>query len=69
MVAVMLMTTVTGIIVENTNTVLAAQKTLKVKNIKKPVRTVYLKMKPKNFFISNNEAGDESLEQYWCIYF
>ena len=49
MVAVMLMTTVTGIIVENTNTVLAAQKTLKVKNIKKPVRTVYLKMKPKNF--------------------
>lgn len=45
----MLMTTVTGIIVENTNTVLAAQKTLKVKNIKKPVRTVYLKMKPKNF--------------------
>ena len=51
MVAVMLMTTVTGIIVENTNTVLAAQKTLKVKNIKKPVRTVYLKMKPKNFYI------------------
>ncbi|GAA0037542.1 hypothetical protein LANSK_00130 [Lactobacillus amylovorus subsp. amylovorus] len=49
MVAVMLMTTVTGIIVENTNTVLAAQKTLKVKNIKKPVRTVYLKMKPKSF--------------------
>ncbi|WP_353534006.1 zinc metalloprotease [Lactobacillus amylovorus] len=45
----MLMTTVTGIIVENTNTVLAAQKTLKVKNIKKPVRTVYLKMKPKSF--------------------
>lgn len=49
MVAVMLMTTVTGTIVENTNTVLAAQKTLKVKNIKKPVRTVYLKMKPKSF--------------------
>ena len=49
MVAVMLMTTVTEIIVENTNTVLAAQKTLKVKNIKKPVRTVYLKMKPKSF--------------------
>lgn len=45
----MLMTTVTEIIVENTNTVLAAQKTLKVKNIKKPVRTVYLKMKPKSF--------------------
>lgn len=49
MVPVMLMTTVTGTIVENTNTVLAAQKTLKVKNIKKPVRTVYLKMKPKSF--------------------
>lgn len=45
----MLMTTVTGTIVENTNTVLAAQKTLKVKNIKKPVRTVYLEMKPKSF--------------------
>ena len=48
--AVMLLTPVTGsFVIGNTNTVLAKNKTLKVKDIKKPVRTVYLKMKPKNF--------------------
>lgn len=50
MAAVMLLTPVTSsFVVRNTNTVLAKQKTLRVKNIKKPVRTVYLKMKPKCF--------------------
>lgn len=50
--AVMLLTPVTGsFVIGNTNTVLAKNKTLKVKDIKKPVRTVYLKMKPKNFYI------------------
>lgn len=56
----MLMTTVTGTIVENTNTVLAAQKTWKVKNIKKPVRTVYLKMKPKSFLYKTMKAWNNT---------
>lgn len=50
MAAVMLMTPVTGSFVAvNSSTVLAKNRTLKVKNIKKPVRTVYLRMKPKSF--------------------
>ena len=50
MAAVLLMTPVTGnLVARNANVVFAQTKSLKVKNIKKPVRTVYLKMKPKSF--------------------
>lgn len=50
MAAVLLMTPVTGnLVARNANVVFAQPKSLKVKNIKKPVRTVYLKMKPKSF--------------------
>lgn len=50
MAAVLLMTPVTGnLVARNANVVFAQTKSLKVKNIKKPVRTVYLKMKPKRF--------------------